>query len=131
MSKWDNLLSQIKYDDKGLLSCIVQDVENNEILMFAFMNDESLKLTLETGFATYWSRSRKKLWIKGESSGHKQEVKEIYYDCDADCLLIKIVQKVAACHEGYRTCFFRKIENDGSIKIIGEKLFDESATYKK
>ncbi len=128
MSTFD--ISQIKFDEKGLLSCIVQDYQNNEVLMFAFMNPESLQMTLDSGYATYWSRSRKKLWIKGESSGHKQAIKAVYYDCDADCLLIKVEQKVAACHEGYRTCFFRKIEN-GQVKIVGEKLFDEEKTYNK
>ena len=129
MSKFDKIISQIKFDDKGLLGCIVQDHQNNDVLMFAYMNSTSLQKTLETGHATYWSRSRSKLWVKGESSGHQQVVKAMYYDCDADCLLIKVDQKVAACHEGYRTCFFRKIE-DGETKIVGQKLFDTEKVYK-
>jgi len=123
-----NLLDKLKFDEKGLLPTIAQDAETGEVLMFAFMNRESLKKTMETGRATYWSRSRKKLWVKGESSGHTQEVREIWLDCDHDCLLIKIQQNVAACHKGYRSCFFNKIE-DGKVQIRGQKVFDEEDTY--
>ena len=126
---YDKIIDQLKFDDKGLIATILQDYENGEILMFAFMNRESLKATLETKLATYWSRSRQKLWVKGESSGHTQEVKEIYFDCDKDALLIKIKQNVAACHTGYRSCFFNKIEGD-QVKEVGEKLFDEEKVYK-
>lgn len=126
---YDKILDQLKFDDKGLIPVILQDHENGEILMFAFMNRESLKMTLENRLATYWSRSRKKLWVKGESSGHTQEVKEVYFDCDNDALLIKIKQNVAACHTGYRSCFFNKIEGD-QVKTVGEKLFDEEKVYK-
>ena len=126
---YDKIIEQLKFDDKGLIATILQDHENGEILMFAFMNRESLKATLETKLATYWSRSRQKLWVKGESSGHTQEVKEIYFDCDKDALLIKIKQNVAACHTGYRSCFFNKIEGD-QVKEVGEKLFDEEKVYK-
>ncbi len=122
-------LDQLKFDAKGLIPVILQDHENGEILMFAFMNRESLRKTLETRLATYWSRSRQKLWVKGESSGHTQEVREVYFDCDADCLLVKIKQNVAACHVGYRSCFFRKFEN-GEIKTVGEKVFEEGKVYK-
>ncbi len=126
---YDKIIDQLKFDDKGLIATILQDYENGQILMFAFMNRESLKATLETKLATYWSRSRQKLWVKGESSGHTQEVKEIYFDCDKDALLIKIKQNVAACHTGYRSCFFNKIEGD-QVKEVGEKLFDEEKVYK-
>ncbi|MCE9625184.1 MAG: phosphoribosyl-AMP cyclohydrolase [Deltaproteobacteria bacterium] len=126
---YEPILDQLKFDDKGLIAVILQDHENGEVLMFAFMNRESLKMTLESKLATYWSRSRKKLWVKGESSGHTQEVKEIYFDCDKDALLIKIKQNVAACHTGYRSCFFNKIEGD-QVKEVGEKLFDEDKVYK-
>ncbi len=126
---YDKILDQLKFDDKGLIPVILQDHENGEILMFAFMNRESLKMTLENRLATYWSRSRKKLWVKGESSGHTQEVKEVYFDCDNDALLIKIKQNVAACHTGYRSCFFNKIEGD-QVKTVGKKLFDEEKVYK-
>ena len=126
---YDKILDQLKFDDKGLIPVILQDHENGEILMFAFMNRESLKMTLENRLATYWSRSRKKLWVKGESSGHTQEVKEVYFDCDNDALLIKIKQNVASCHTGYRSCFFNKIEGD-QVKTVGKKLFDEEKVYK-
>jgi phosphoribosyl-AMP cyclohydrolase len=126
---YDKILDQLKFDDKGLIPVILQDFENGEILMFAFMNRESLQMTLETKLATYWSRSRKKLWVKGESSGHTQEVKAVYFDCDNDALLIKIKQNVAACHTGYRSCFFNQIEGD-QVKTVGEKLFEEDKVYK-
>ncbi len=126
--KLKELISQLKYDANGLIPAIIQDAENGQVLMFAFMNQESLEQTIQSGFATYWSRSRQKFWVKGESSGHTQKVKNIYYDCDKDCLLVKIEQKVAACHKGYRTCFFTELTEEGP-KIIAEKVFDESEVY--
>lgn len=125
----EKILDQLKFDEKGLIPCIAQDAENGEILMFAFMNRESVRKTLETGIATYWTRSRQKLWVKGESSGHTQEIREVWFDCDNDCLLIKVKQNVAACHTGYRSCFFHKIE-DGEIKEIGQKMFEAEEVYK-
>ncbi len=126
----ENIFDQLKFDDKNLIVAIVQDYKNNEVLMVAYMNREAVKRTLQGPYVTFWSRSRKKFWVKGEESGHTQTVKEIFYDCDGDALLIKVDQKVAACHEGYRSCFFRKIEN-GSLKIIAERVFDPKATYNK
>lgn len=123
-------LPPLKFDENGLIATIIQDHKNNEVLMFAFMNREAVEKTLKGPYATYWSRSRKKLWIKGEESGHTQEVKEVLYDCDGDALLIKVDQKVAACHEGYRSCFFRKIES-GESKIIAKRIFDPKMVYKK
>ncbi|MBN1587630.1 MAG: phosphoribosyl-AMP cyclohydrolase [Candidatus Omnitrophica bacterium] len=102
-------IPQLKFDDKGLIPAIVQDAENGEVLMVAYMNEESFKKTLETGKCTYWSRSRQKLWLKGETSGHLQTVKEILYDCDADALLFKVHQEGVACHTGERSCFYRGI----------------------
>ncbi|MBI1909261.1 MAG: phosphoribosyl-AMP cyclohydrolase [Deltaproteobacteria bacterium] len=122
--------SEIKFDDQGLVAAIIQDAGNGEVLMFAFMNREALEKTVAGPYVTFYSRSRKKLWVKGEESGHTQQVKEIFYDCDGDCLLIKVDQKVAACHEGYRSCFFRKVEK-GTIKVVGKKIFDPKQTYKK
>jgi len=105
------MLPELKYDEKGLIPAIVQDVENGDILMLAYMNETSLKQTLESGFTHFWSRSRQKYWKKGETSGDVQEVKEVLYDCDADTLLVKVRQHGAgACHTGNRTCFYRKIE---------------------
>lgn len=103
------LLKQIKYDEKGLVPVVVQDYKTNEVLMLAYMNEESLQKTAETRLATYWSRSRQKLWLKGETSGHYQHVKSISIDCDEDTLLIKVEQVEAACHTGNYSCFYRKV----------------------
>ncbi len=121
--------TQLKFDEHGLIPAVVQDVENGEVLMVAYMNREAVERTLKGPYVTFYSRSRKKMWIKGETSGHTQTVHEIYYDCDADCLLIKAEQKVAACHEGYRSCFFRRIEKDGSVSAIGKPNFDKNKIY--
>jgi phosphoribosyl-ATP pyrophosphohydrolase/phosphoribosyl-AMP cyclohydrolase len=121
-------INQLKFDSAGLIPAIIQDFENGEVLMMAFMNKISLEKTLETGLCHYWSRSRQKLWLKGETSGHTQAVKEVYYDCDADCLLIKVEQKTAACHTGHRSCFYTKVEQSGT-KDAGVQVFDESDVY--
>ena len=123
------LFDTITYDSNGLVPVVIQDFQNNEVLMVAYMNRESLKTTLETGKTHFWSRSRQKYWMKGESSGHTQEIKEIYIDCDADCVLMKVEQKVAACHTGFRGCFYRKWE-DGALKTGGTKVFNEEDVYK-
>lgn len=127
------ILDKLKFDENGLIAAIIQDHQTHEVLMFAFMNREAVEKTLKGPYVTFWSRSRKKLWVKGEESGHTQEVKAVYYDCDADALLIKVDQKVAACHEGYRSCFFRKIDGPEAkdSHVIAERLFDPKATYKK
>lgn len=130
MSELVQLLEKVKYDANGLVPAVVQDVNNGEILMVAYMNREALEKTIKGPFVNFYSRSRNKMWIKGESSGHTQEVKEIYFDCDLDCVLVKVIQKVAACHVGYRTCFYRKIDGD-KIVTVGEKVFEEDAVYKK
>ena len=105
------MLPNLKYDDKGLIPAIIQDVDNGDVLMMAYMNETSLKQTLETGFTHFWSRSRQKYWKKGETSGSVQEVKEVLFDCDADTLLVKVKQYGAgACHTGNRTCFYTKIQ---------------------
>ncbi|HOJ51030.1 MAG TPA: phosphoribosyl-AMP cyclohydrolase [Syntrophales bacterium] len=115
----------------GLIPTIVQDVETGQVLMLAYMNEEAWNRTLETGKATYWSRSRNNLWVKGESSGNVQLVKEVYLDCDEDTVLIKVEQKgKAACHTGYRSCFYRRWEG-GKLVVTGEKVFDPEVVYKK
>jgi len=125
-----SFLDQLKFDEKGLIPVIAQDAENGEVLMMAYMNRESLQKTMETGIATYYSRSRQKLWVKGESSGHTQEIQELWFDCDADTILIKIKQNVAACHVGYRSCFFHKVAG-GEVQEIGEKVFEAEEVYSK
>jgi phosphoribosyl-AMP cyclohydrolase len=115
----------------GMLPAIAQDAETGEVLMMAYMNPESYAETLATGRAVYFSRSRSKLWRKGEESGHLQEVQGIYIDCDADTILLKVHQVGgAACHEGYKSCFFRQITPQGA-KVIAERVFDPKAVYKK
>jgi len=122
----DDIRAQLKFDDKGLITAIAQDHETNEILMLAFMNLEALEKTVETGKAHYFSRSRGKLWLKGESSGHVQLVHDMYIDCDADAVLMKIEQLGGgACHMGYRSCFYRTLEGD----VISEKVFDPKDVY--
>jgi phosphoribosyl-AMP cyclohydrolase len=112
----DDVISTLKFNADGLIPAIVQDVNSSEVLMMAWMNEESLRLTVETGFATYWSRSRQKFWVKGETSGHVQVVKSISVDCDQDTILLKVSQTGAACHENYRSCFFRDL-TDGRLEV--------------
>ncbi|MBW1829345.1 MAG: phosphoribosyl-AMP cyclohydrolase [Deltaproteobacteria bacterium] len=116
----------------GLLPAIAQDFNSGKILMLAYINKASWEKTLETGDAHYWSRSRQELWHKGGTSGHVQKVKEIYADCDNDTVVFKVEQiGGAACHTGYETCFHKKVDRDGSVTIVGEKIFDPEKVYKK
>lgn len=115
----------------GLAPAIVQDNESGEVLMLAFMNREAWEATLKTGKATYYSRSRNQLWVKGETSGNVQRVKEIRVDCDNDTVLLKVEQVGgAACHKGYKSCFFQKLENN-TLTITGKQIFDPKEVYKK
>lgn len=113
----------IKYDENGLVPAIAQDLGTGEVLMLAYMNEESLKLTIETGYAHYYSRSRKELWKKGETSGHLQEVKGIYYDCDGDSILLKINQVGVACHTGSYSCFSNPIKEYESVNDTLNELY--------
>ena len=121
---------QLNFDKSGgLIPAIVQDYKTGEVLMLAFMNQKAWEATLDTGKATYWSRSRQELWVKGQTSGHLQIVREIRIDCDADAVLLKVEQLGGAtCHTGHRSCFHKKIEN-GSIRVIGKPLFDPREVY--
>ena len=121
----------LKFDDKGLITAVVVDDATGEVLMVAWMNDEAVKQTLATRKATFYSRSRRKMWVKGEESGHVQEVKGVRVDCDQDTLVVRVTQTGGACHEGYRSCFFREITPAGGLRVITEKLFDPKAVYKK
>jgi phosphoribosyl-AMP cyclohydrolase len=115
----------------GLLPVIIQDVSTHEVLMLGYMNQEAWEETLRTKRASFWSRSRKKLWIKGETSGHFQEIKEIYLDCDGDTLLLRVDQiGGAACHTGFRSCFHHRYEKNGWA-LSGEKIFDPKEVYGK
>jgi phosphoribosyl-AMP cyclohydrolase len=115
----------------GLLPAIVQDAESGKVLMLAYVNELAWDKTVETGKAHYWSRSRQKLWLKGEESGHVQIVREIYLDCDLDTILFKVEQLGgAACHTGYQSCFYQRYK-DGETEIVGERVFDPKEVYKK
>ena len=107
-----NILELVKFDPQGLIPAVAQDIRTDEVLMLAYMNEESLKKTIETGKAHYYSRSRQKLWLKGETSGHFQQVRSISIDCDGDTLLLKVEQTGAACHTGHRSCFYTRLETD-------------------
>ncbi len=119
-------IKNIKFDEKGLVPAIIQQAETGTVLMLAYMNKESLTKTVETGVTWFYSRSRHSLWQKGETSGHVQKVQDIYYDCDADTLLIEVEQTGAACHEGTLSCFSRKL---GETEIEGELVADTSKIY--
>lgn len=115
----------------GLVTTVIQDWKTGRVLMVGFMNEESWKMTVDTGYATFWSRSRKKLWLKGESSGHKLAVKEIYTDCDIDAVVLKCEELgPGVCHEGYQSCFFRKLEGL-EWKVNEERAYDPKAVYGK
>lgn len=115
----------LKFDANGLIPVVVQDDSNGDVLMVGYMNQEAVERTIQTNRVTFWSRSRQKFWIKGETSGFVQCVKEIYVDCDQDCLLIRVEQAGAACHEGYRSCFFRRVTPDGdSLEVVATPLVD-------
>ncbi len=112
----------------GCLPAVAQDADTGEVLMVAYMNRESFRLTLASGQAVYFSRSRKRLWRKGEISGHIQTIESIYLDCDLDAILLKVRQKGVACHEGYRSCFFRELASDG-LKVVKPRLVDPRDVY--
>jgi phosphoribosyl-AMP cyclohydrolase len=124
-------LETLKFDDKALIPAIIQDAANQQVLMFAFMNKLSLDKTVETGLCHYWSRSRGKLWLKGESSGHLQKVVSIKTDCDQDVLLIEVEQTGVACHDGYRSCFYRQLSGDKqSWTTLDLPKIDPKSVYK-
>jgi phosphoribosyl-AMP cyclohydrolase / phosphoribosyl-ATP pyrophosphohydrolase len=125
-----NIPADLRFDANGLIPAIAQDARSGQVLMHAYMNAEALARTLQTGLAHYYSRSRQRLWRKGEESGHAQHVGAILYDCDADTLLLKVDQEVAACHTGNRSCFFREIPITGvASEEATDRRFDPSAVY--
>ena len=127
-----NVLDQLKYDEKGLVTAVARDVHTGRVVMLAHMNREALEKTLATRVAHYYSRSRRTLWKKGESSGHVQQVHHVYVDCDGDAVLLDITQEGAACHEGYFSCFFREmIALDRELNIIEERRVDPDKVYPK
>jgi phosphoribosyl-AMP cyclohydrolase len=121
---------QFKLDDKGMIPAVIQDDKTNEVLMVAYMNEESIKKTLETKKTHFYSRSRKKMWLKGDSSGHVQVVKEILTDCDKDTLVIRVEQHGGACHLGYRSCFVHKVDEHGEAAgVTQDKVFNPDQVY--
>ena len=127
----DAFLDGLKYDENGLLTAVVQDAETGDVLMVAYMNREAVRRTLTEGRTCFWSRSRQKFWVKGETSGHIQKVREVRVDCDKDCLLIKVEQVGAACHDGYRSCFYRTVSPGGELETADERLVDPDEVYRK
>jgi phosphoribosyl-AMP cyclohydrolase len=122
-----------KFDDNGLIPAIAQDAKTGQILMAAFMNRAALDLTIQTGYATYFSRSRQKLWKKGEESGHFQKIEQILVDCDQDCLVLKVVVDAGQCHVGYKSCFYRALKKNSSkeLELTAEKLYNPKKAYKQ
>lgn len=123
------LLDEVKYNADGLVTAIAQDHQTGDVLMLAYMNEDTLRRTIETGVMTYWSRSRQEVWVKGQSSGHTQHVREARIDCDGDAVLFRVEQRGgAACHTGHRSCFYRKFE-DGRLVETGTPVFDPKQVY--
>ncbi|MBA7699760.1 Phosphoribosyl-AMP cyclohydrolase [subsurface metagenome] len=122
-----------KFDDNGLIPAIAQDAKTGEVLMAAYMNRAALDLTIQTGYATYFSRARQKLWKKGEESGHVQKVEQILVDCDQDCLVLKVTVDAGQCHVGYQSCFYRALKKGTSkeLEFIAEKVYNPKKIYKK
>ena len=130
-SMYDNWLNKVNWSKDGLIPVVTQEASSNSVLMVAWMDREALKLTVETGKVVYWSRSRKKLWCKGEESGHIQKVKEIYLDCDQDILLLKVEQVGGiACHTGRHNCFFNKLENERWV-VVAPVIKDPKEIYRE
>jgi len=129
----EGLVFTPKFDANGLITAIAQDDRTGQVLMVAYMNQEALNLTIRTGNAVYYSRSRQKLWKKGEQSGHVQKVKQILVDCDQDCLVLKVSVDQGQCHVGYQSCFYRALKpgTEKDLERIAEKTYDPAETYKK
>ena len=130
MGELEESVKSLKYDASGLIPAVCVDAETRQVLMVAYMNETSLLETVRSGKTHFWSRSRGKYWMKGETSGHVQEVKAIYVDCDADTLLVEVHQHGGACHKGYYSCFYRRLSPAGRWEIIAEKVFDPPEAYR-
>ena len=125
-----SFIDSLKFNDAGLIPAIIQEEGAGRVLMMAWMNADSIRDTIETGKTYFWSRSRQKYWMKGESSGNTQQVKDVAYDCDGDTLLIQVEQVGAACHEGFKSCFFRSVKEDAGV-VTEERLVDPEELYGK
>ncbi|MHC4983399.1 MAG: phosphoribosyl-AMP cyclohydrolase [Planctomycetota bacterium] len=129
MGKLEESIRALNYGADGLIPAVCVDAATKQVLMVAFMNEQALLETLRTGRTHFWSRSRNKLWMKGESSGHTQDVTGVYTDCDMDTVVIEVAQKGAACHAGYYSCFYRRLNEEGEWQVIAEKVFDPEEVY--
>ena len=129
MSKLEETIEALKFGPDGLIPAVIVDADSRAVLMVAYMDASALLETVRSGKTHFWSRSRQKRWLKGESSGHTQEVRAIYTDCDQDTIVIEAVQNVAACHHGYFSCFYRKLNDKGQWDVVAEKVFDPDKTY--
>ena len=127
----EQVVKGLKYDAAGLIPAVIVDARTKQVLMVAYMNEQSLLATLRTGRTHFWSRSRKKHWMKGEESGHVQPVKAVYTDCDMDTVVIEAEQTGAACHDGYFSCFYRRLSAAGQWEVAAPKVFDPASVYKK
>ena len=124
------LLTNLKFDDKGLIPAVIVNVTDNRVLTLCFMNQDALEKTIETGQVHVFRRSKNRLMLKGETSGHTQSVEKVFFDCEGKSLVIKVKQKVAACHAGYMSCYYRKYnDKTDNIEIIEQKVFDPEKTY--
>ena len=129
----ENLEFEPQFDENGFIPAIAQDARTGQVLMVAYMNRKALDVTIESRYATYFSRSRQKLWKKGEESGHRQKVEQILIDCDQDCLILKVTVDAGQCHVGYHSCFYRALKqnSDKELEFIEEKVYDPKEAYKK
>jgi len=130
VNQLEETIKALTYDDSGLIPAVIVDQESRAVVMVAYMNEQSLLETVRTGKTHFWSRSRQKYWMKGESSGHTQDVKAVYTDCDTDTVVIEVVQHGAACHEGYFSCFYRRLDEAGRWCVVSERVFDPADVYK-
>jgi len=126
----EQTIKALKYDAGGLIPAVIVDVATKAVVMVAYMNETSLLATVQTGKTHFWSRSRQKYWMKGESSGHTQDVHALYTDCDMDTVVIEVTQHGAACHDGYFSCFYRRLNGAGQWDVVGQKVFDPKQVYK-
>jgi phosphoribosyl-AMP cyclohydrolase len=129
MDELEQTIKALKYDADGLIPAVIVDADSKAVLMVAYMNETSLRETVRTGKTHFWSRSRRKYWMKGESSGHTQDVRAVYTDCDADTVVIEATQHGAACHNGYFSCFYRRLNEAGQWDVVAEKVFDPDEVY--
>ena len=129
----ENLEFTPQFDENGLIIAIAQDAGTGQVLMVAYMNRQALNATIKSGYVTYFSRSRRKLWKKGEQSGHIQKVEQILVDCDQDCLILKVTVDAGQCHVGYKSCFYRALKqnSDKELEFTAKKIYDPKKTYKK